>query len=98
MLEQYQSQIAAALRPAFDRETADPDLTMVAMDAVVAFFTFHVSSDPVVFRRLTALLTSSLPDLARIALPPGFLLGPSCCSLYAAHSFVYARNSLPRVQ
>lgn len=65
MLEQYQSQIAAALRPAFDRDSAHPDTTEVASDVLVSFLRFNVSSDPVIFRRLTSLLTSTLPGIAR---------------------------------
>ncbi|ELR19496.1 HEAT repeat domain containing protein [Acanthamoeba castellanii str. Neff] len=66
VLEQYQSQIAAALRPAFERETAQPDATVMAVDVLVAFFRFNVSSDPVIFRRLTALLIAPLPEIAQI--------------------------------
>jgi hypothetical protein len=65
VLEQYQSQIAAALRPAFERETAQPDATIMAVEVLVAFFRYNVSSDPVIFRRLTALLTAPLPEIAR---------------------------------
>lgn len=79
VLEQYQSQIAAALRPAFERETAQPDATVMAVDVLVAFFRFNVSSDPVIFRRLTALLIAPLPEIARTLLPPSL---PLLCFLH----------------
>lgn len=68
VLEQYQSQIAAALRPAFERDTAHPDATEVAADTLVTFFQFNVSSDPVILRRLSSLLTANLPEISRMFL------------------------------